>query len=168
MTQTHWKKLQNPDYLGAYSLEPGQDLIVTIKLVQNEQVKNERGTEECMVAHFEEKGVKPMIINTTNAKMIQKLLKTPYIEDWKGHKIQIYAANVKAFGEVMEALRVRNYKPKEAVKTRYTCEDCTKEISAFGSMKAEQVANYSKSKYGKHLCADCGKKHSEKETSNAN
>lgn len=23
---THWKKLTNPDYLGAYALQPGEDL----------------------------------------------------------------------------------------------------------------------------------------------
>ena len=25
--KTHWKKLNNPDFLGAYALEPGEDLI---------------------------------------------------------------------------------------------------------------------------------------------
>ena len=38
MAQTHWKKLHNPDFLGAYSLDPGKDLIATIKTVRNEQV----------------------------------------------------------------------------------------------------------------------------------
>ena len=38
MAQTHWKKLQNPDYLGAYSLDPGKTLIVTIKLLKKEVV----------------------------------------------------------------------------------------------------------------------------------
>ena len=35
---THWKKLTNPNYLGAYSIENGQDLILTIKYVQEEKV----------------------------------------------------------------------------------------------------------------------------------
>ena len=30
-TKTHWKRLTNPDYLGAYALNPGEDLILTIK-----------------------------------------------------------------------------------------------------------------------------------------
>ena len=29
MDKTHWKKLENPDYLGAYALQPNQDLIVS-------------------------------------------------------------------------------------------------------------------------------------------
>jgi len=159
--------LHNPEYLGAYSLEPGQDLIVTIKKVQVEDVKNDRGTEQCMVMHFEEKGTKPMIVNSTNAKTIQKLLKTPYIENWKGHKIQLFADNIKAFGEVMEALRVRNYKPREVKKVIHKCEDCSNQIAGFGKMDADQVAKYTADKYKKKLCTDCAGKYSEKETTNA-
>ena len=29
----HWKRLINPDYLGAYSLEPGQDMIRTVSVI---------------------------------------------------------------------------------------------------------------------------------------
>lgn len=108
MAKTHWKKLSNPDYIGAYYLEPGQELILTIKEVRNEMVIGPDGKrEECIVAHFNENGIKPMILNATNAKMITKLYKTPYIEDWAGKKIQVYVENVKAFGEVVEALRIR-------------------------------------------------------------
>ena len=38
MAKTHWKKLSNPDYLGAYALDPGKDLIVTIQSVGEERV----------------------------------------------------------------------------------------------------------------------------------
>ena len=31
MNKTHWKKLNNPDYLGAYALNPGEDMELTIK-----------------------------------------------------------------------------------------------------------------------------------------
>ena len=70
----------------------------------------------------------------------------------------MYVENVKAFGEVVEALRVRNYIPKEAKAQK--CEDCKKDILAFGNMKADQVAAYTKQKYNKSLCTDCGKKYS--------
>ena len=54
-TLTHWKKLMNPDYLGAYALEPGQDLIATIKSVGNEEVTGTDGKKEiCSVIHFVE------------------------------------------------------------------------------------------------------------------
>ena len=41
-----------------------------------------------------------MILNVTNCKTISKLLKTPYIERWAGHRIQIYVdPKVKFKGE---------------------------------------------------------------------
>ena len=35
---THWKKLTNPDYLGAYSFNPGEEKILRIKSVSQELV----------------------------------------------------------------------------------------------------------------------------------
>ena len=113
MTKTHWKKLHNPDYLGSWALQPGQDIVVTIRSAAEETVTGADGKkEDCMVMRFVENDAKPMIVNSTNAKMIQKVLKTPYIEDWAGRKIQLYVESVKAFGDVVDAIRVRPYLPK--------------------------------------------------------
>ena len=114
MTETHWKKLINPDYLGAYSLDPGKDMVLTIRQVKKEMITGTDGKkEECIVCYWQEEQ-KPMILNVTNCKMIAKLLKTPYIERWAGHRIQIGAEVVSAFGEKVEALRVRKALPEEA------------------------------------------------------
>ena len=107
---THWKKLTNPNYIGAYSLDPGQELNVTIEKVVREKVKGADGKEEeCTVAYL--KGQKPFILNATNSKAITAALGTPYIEQWKGKTITIFAAKIKAFGELMEALRVKTKAP---------------------------------------------------------
>jgi hypothetical protein len=106
---THWKKLTNPNYIGSEILQPGQELKLTIEKVQKEQVKTAEGTQECIVAYFKG-GQKGMIINKTNAKIITKVVDTPYIEHWAGKSIIIYAAKVRAFGETVEALRVKNQK----------------------------------------------------------
>lgn len=106
---THWKKLTNPNYIGAEILQPGQELKLTIEKIVKEQVKTADGTQECIVAYFVG-GKKGMIINKTNAKIITKVLDTPYIEHWSGKSITIYAAKVKAFGDMVEALRVKNQK----------------------------------------------------------
>ena len=112
MEKTHWKKKFNYDYLGSYSLSDGQDLILTIQDVKNEMVTGDKGAkEECVVCYFQEKQ-KPMILNRTNCKAIEKAYSTPFIEEWKGKKIQIYVAQVSAFGEVVDALRVRPKQPK--------------------------------------------------------
>jgi len=114
-TLTHWKKLTHPDYLGAYALEPGQDMVLTIKSCAIEIVNGTDGKkQECMVIHFMENGVKPMICNKTNAKTITKIHKTPYIEQWSGKQIQLYASNVSAFGTQTEALRIRDMIPQQA------------------------------------------------------
>lgn len=106
MSKTHWKKLHNPDYLGAYSLPDGNDLIVTIKEVKREFIISVGGKkEECTVAHLE--GQKPMILNVTNQKMITNIHGTPYIEDWKGKQIKLYCATTRLKGENVECLRIR-------------------------------------------------------------
>ena len=155
MPLTHWKKLSNPNYLGAYSIENGKDLILTISLVRQEEVIGADGKkEECIICYFSDAD-KPMILNATNAKMIQKLLKTPYIEQWAGHKIQIGIEKVKAFGDVVEALRVRKFLPKAVL---IKCESCQGDIVAANSMSAEQLAAYTMKKYKQKLCAACATK----------
>ena len=108
-TVTHWKKLTNPNYIGAEILQPGQELKVTIDKVVKEQVKTAEGTQECIVAYFKG-GTKGMILNKTNCKIITSVIEPPYIEQWIGKSIIIYAAKVKAFGGIVEALRVKNQK----------------------------------------------------------
>ena len=152
MSETHWKKLINPDYLGAYSLDPGKDMVLTIKVVRKEMVTGADGKkEECIVCYWQEEQ-KPMILNVTNCKMIAKLLKTPYIERWAGHRIQIGAEVVSAFGEKVEALRVRKQLPEDA---QIACEECGQFIQPAFNMTATQLAAYTKKKYGKVLCAEC-------------
>lgn len=106
--KTHWKKLHNPDYLGAYSLMQGDtpiELTVTIKSVSVAWVMGADGKkEDNMVAQIVNN--KPMVINATNAKVLEKLY-SPYVEDWAGKQITLFVAKIKAFGEVVDALRIR-------------------------------------------------------------
>ncbi|NIV12868.1 MAG: hypothetical protein GWN62_16785 [Aliifodinibius sp.] len=141
-TKTHWRKLRNPDYLGAYSLEPGQDLTVKIEKVQVETVTGSDGKkEDCTVMHLYKE--KPMILNATNSKMIAKVLESPYIEDWAGQYITLYAAKIRAFGEQMEALRVRPTKPKSKRKEELTPDhprwDGAKKSIQAGNVTLDQI-----------------------------
>lgn len=165
MNKTHWKKLENPDYLGAYALEPGKDLIVTIKSVGQEEVYNPSNNkkETCTVAHFVEKGIKPMILNVTNNKTISKLYDTPYIEDWVGKRIAIYIAKVKAFGETVEALRIRKQIP---IIEKFICQDCGKEVLGVAGHSAKEIAEVGKKQFGKIVCTECAKKLAEQKGDN--
>lgn len=107
--KTHWKKLKNPDYLGSYDFQPGEERVVTVKHVVVEAVKTAEGTGDCVVVHFME-NYKPMIMNTTNGKTLSKLFETPYIEEWKGRSFKLVVKPIKAFGEIVDALRVKNEK----------------------------------------------------------
>jgi len=106
--KTHFKKLRNPHYIGSYELMVGDqsiELNVTIERATKEMVQNGDKKEEAMVIYL--KGHKPMIVNSTNAKNISKALNSPYIEDWVGKDITLYVAKIKAFGEHVDALRVK-------------------------------------------------------------
>lgn len=154
-TKTHWKKLNNPDFLGAYALNPGEDLIATIKSAKEEQFVGTGGKrDEGLVIHFEESDVKPFICNATNAKAITKVVGSPYIEDWKGQKVQFYVAEVSAFGETVDALRVRLFAPKVE---GYFCSSCGAKIEKSGRFEPRTIAESSRKKFGKVLCMECGK-----------
>jgi hypothetical protein len=102
-----------------------------------------------------------MILNKTNCKTITKVYKTPYIEDWANRKIQIYVEQVKAFGDIVEALRIKKLIPKVAAPkadAELICVDCEKPIKAYGKTTAAQIAKGTYEKFGKQLCADCATK----------
>lgn len=136
--KTHWKQLINPDYLGAYSLPDGKDITVKITKVVREMVTSVGGKqEECTVAHLENQ--KPMILNVTNSKMIQKIYGTPYIEDWAGKEITLYAATTKLKGDDVECLRIRTKAPSKPV-LEYNTKDYEKVLAAIiGGYTIDQV-----------------------------
>lgn len=147
-TSTHWKKMTNPDYFGSHDLmtdsgEYGQ-ITVTIASVSQEKVKGSDGKDSsCIVAKTQE--TKPIILNKTNCKTITKVLGTPIIERWAGHKVIIGVDKVKAFGDVTDALRVRSTKPVPEKPKDYTkqieainaCPDMPALVALWQSMDAE-------------------------------
>tara|TARA_R110000868_G_scaffold399152_1_gene672758 strand:- start:591 stop:1112 length:522 start_codon:yes stop_codon:yes gene_type:complete len=124
---THWRRLVNPMYLGAYSLMDGDtphDLTVKITKVVREQVKGEGGkSEECTVAYLENQ--KPLILNRTNCKTIESLYRTPYTEKWVGCLITLFVSETKVAGNKVDCLRIRAVKPQIAATVTL---DVTKEI----------------------------------------
>lgn len=164
---THWKKLNNPNYLGAYAFEPGEEKTGTIDRVMQEGVTGADGkNEECIVCYFRERDLKPLILNATNCKTITKLYDTPYIENWVGKKITMCVKQVKAFGDVVDAVRIKNKVSGDKVK-EIKCEGCGKVIKGMGQYGPEFVAQKNKERYGKCLCIECGKKAQEEIDSKA-
>lgn len=159
MAMTHWKKLTNPNYLGAYSLDDNKSIVLTIREIRMEAVTGSDGKkEDCAVCYWQE-NEKPMIMNTTNLKMVAKLTGSDYIEKWPGTKVRIGTEKVRAFGTVTDALRIRDEKVKNEAKV--ACEDCGQVIQPCFGMSASQWAEYSREKMGKQLCEACANKAAE-------
>ena len=107
---THWKQFTNTMYIGAYSLQPGEERKVEIIRVERQKVKGSDGKEtDCIVAILKDE--KPFILNKTNCKTLTKLFGTPYLQNWVGGHIIIFAEIVSAFGDKVDALRIRPTKP---------------------------------------------------------
>lgn len=150
--KTHWKQLTNPDYIGAYAFQPGEEKHVTISKVTRETVTGPDGRkEECSVLHFTG-DIKPLILNITNAKMISKLLRTPYIEEWTDKTITLIVETVNAFGERVDAVRVKKSLPTLSAPV---CARCGQVITGTDKFTAQQIAQAGLNRFGQVVCLDC-------------
>lgn len=156
---THWKQTMNPDYLGAWALQPGEEPVLTITAAGIEKVIGSDGKrEDCLVIRYKERiGPGKMIVNATNSKTIEKLAGTPYIEKWAGTLIQVYTEKVKAFGDVVDAIRIRSTKPRPTAPIP-KCADCGNEIKAAFGKTAQGMADYTLERFKTPLCAECAQK----------
>lgn len=153
-----FRRFMDKSFLGAWDLEETGDTVLTIDHVERNDVQNDRGTEKKMALHFKEKGYKPMICNTTNAKAISKAYGSTKVEDWEQKKIALYKATISAFGQTTECIRVREYPPKT---DDIYCEVCGNMIEDHGKFKAKVIANNALSKFGKYMCFDCATEYAE-------
>lgn len=170
MVKTHWKNLANYDYLGAYSLEGiASEITITISDIKKERVTATGGkSEDCVVSYFEEEEVdgvtiKPMVFNKTNCQTLETMF-GPYIEEWVGKKITVFATTTKFQRDVVPCLRIKNTKAgTTTTKTvnqmtqtepEHTCEVCGKPIdnrTYNAVIKAYNVSVCSKECYNKYL-----------------
>lgn len=133
----HWKKQFNYDYLGSYSLDGKKEMVVTIVGLDTDKVTGQQGRkEDCFVVYFQEFN-KPMILNRTNAKAIEKVSGSGLVENWVDVQVTLYVEQgVKAFGEVVDALRIRDKKPS---RQKMTKDIETSMLDAIKSGKGTQV-----------------------------
>lgn len=147
----HWRKSFNPNYIGSYAFQPGEEKVVTIKTTGMEEVTTPEGKkEQCLVAHFNEQE-KPLILNVTNCKSIEKLSGTPDRLQWPGVGLILCVQKVKAFGEVVEAVRIRPVKP-------FVCSVCGGVITGMNGKSHQEIRDITFKKYGKQMCPACATK----------
>lgn len=152
---------KNPNYLGSWDLDelPNREATLTIARIVDEDVVTNGSKERCTVCYWTDRAFKPMIWNVTNKKMVAKLYHTKDTEKLIGKAVVVGVEQVKAFGDVHDALRIRKRIPKveEAVK----CADCGNDIQGAMGKGSAYIANYTKKKFGVCLCFDCAQKRSE-------
>lgn len=159
----HWKRAFNPDWFGSWCLPDGKDIVLTIAAVDQELVTGEKGSQEmCLVVHWKE-DAKPLICNKTNAKMLEKLSGSAFMDDWVGMAVQLYFDPTVRFGkERVGGIRIRQKRiqPVQATPAEpLTCTSCGKPVSdaeISGKLwPAAKVAASAQKRYGMVLCWDC-------------
>jgi hypothetical protein len=116
--KTHWRKFINDTYLNEsdfYHPETGEvvTIIGTVSKIENEKVTNPSGkSDELPILHFKE--IKPLVLSAKiNFKNIESALKTGFVEDWIGKRIEIYYdPNVKFGRDKVGGVRVKPVAPK--------------------------------------------------------
>lgn len=159
--KTPWKKIvSDSEYLGEADFTEGEEKVGTIaRVAAGVKIKSAEGTSEKSVVYFAE-NIKPLILNVSRAKAITKVAKSRFVEDWPGTAIQLYVEdNVKAFGDVVSAVRVR---PRPPVKRNAAvkCSECGNDIQGASGRSAEYMAQYTNKKFGTCLCFSCASKRS--------
>lgn len=148
---------KNPNYFGSWDLDelPNKEITLIIEKIKDEEVVTNGKTENCTVCYWTDKAYKPMILNVTNKKTLCKIYKTKDTEKLKGKAVTIGTEKVKAFGDVHDALRIKKRVPEMPGGVLPKCEQCKKDIEPRGGLTAEEVAAYTKAKYGRALCGEC-------------
>jgi hypothetical protein len=100
------KLLFPSDYLAAVEFQ-GKDVTLTVASLETDTLQMRDGGEETKwVMRFKETE-KKLVLNTTNAESIGEIHGTD-AGKWKGKKVTFYPARVKAFGAIVDAIRVRD------------------------------------------------------------
>ena len=159
-----------PKYLGSWDLYemPQKRIVVTIREIVEEMVEDTKGQKKKKAVCYFTENVKPMILNIENKKRLAKLFHTRDSATLVGKRIEIGYEQVKAFGDIHDALRiVQRLVRQDNTHIIAKCDECGSEIQPIGNMTGDQVAAYTKKKYGKALCSDCATKKAHEVTDNA-
>lgn len=132
--KTHWRKLQNPEFIGSWDLEGDTDVLITD--ITTKEITGIKGTTRETVLIL--KGMKPMIVNVTNQLTIQQLYGA-YIEDWIGKTVTLFPTTTKVRGEKMDCIRIRKRKPTQKQEKKKSPIDDARLEQAIDAIKSGAV-----------------------------
>lgn len=120
----------------------------TIATVREEIIKGDRGDSTKPIMYFEEKWLKPMVLNITNCKRMIAAYGDE-TEVWKGKRVELYFdPNVEFGGEIVGGCRVRvpgsppaNTPSGHAGAVAWTLDECVSACERVGISKADLIAH---------------------------
>ena len=109
--KTHYKKAFHSPYLSSEDLT--EPTILTIECVKLEPDRTKKTKDLFNTLYFAEKEIrrgeklKPMILNSTNSRVLKNIFGSPYIDDWGNIAITVFVdTNVKMMGATVSGLRI--------------------------------------------------------------
>lgn len=94
----------------------GQGLLLTIQGIEQHNVAKEGADPELRFCMTFAESEKPLVLNTTNAQICEKIFGSDETDDWTGRKIVLYTdPNVSFQGKIVGGIRVRAPKLKPVV-----------------------------------------------------
>ena len=154
-----WMKIVDPNFINAELIgSEGAEMVVTIKDIDFAEYYDE-GTKQKVqkqAVFFQE--TKPLVLNKTNAKTLKRLF-SPNSDnpaDSVGHKVILKVEKVKAFGQKVDAIRIKEY-------SEIKCADCGKPIMPWAGHSVSEIVDMGKKNCGRALCVDCMKKAKEEQ-----
>ena len=90
----------------------GHDRIATVRSMTEEPMHSQSsGKQEMKPCLAFDEFDKPMVLNKTNAQSIAGIVGSPDTQDWIGKQVVLYPDRVQAFGEIVDAIRVKAVPP---------------------------------------------------------
>ncbi len=161
-------QMRESEYLGAEDIDDGVEPVLTISGLWNGMVTLQRGKENKDVLSFAEERVpgimqvRPMIVNSTNRKVLRKLFGDAKASTLVGKQIQLYIDHKvrdPQDGGLTDGIRIRSFKPRVQQRQPVPpCTDCGNPIQPAIGKPIEWLAAYTTKNYGVPLCAECAQK----------
>lgn len=109
----HWKKAFPSRYLQVSDLDDGP-IVATIKRVSSENVGSGDEAELKLVVHFEEPGVKALVLNLTRAEAVAELAGSDDTEVWPGTRLALVRGSTRYQGKKVACIVVQAPPSKSA------------------------------------------------------
>lgn len=103
----HWRSFMDSELLFHYDLPPDRDVIVTIDRVDGGKVTGTGGKSSKKPMLYFRGKKKPLALNATNGKTIERIAGTPDISKWGGIHVALYVTTTQWGGETVPCIRVR-------------------------------------------------------------